>query len=288
MDVLLQTIRHADIAIYYFLSRFAGNWMLDRLMSQADLNHLFKGGVYLAALWCLWFRPSQDLAKRRTAIVSVLAGMALALIVARSVALMAPFRLRPVFDPAVVHARYSVPWTPDMENWSAFPSDHAACFFALAFGLGYIVRRLAVPALLYTLGFVCLPRLYLGLHYASDMVAGAAIGVVVTWLCLRSRWLEGLIVRRVLPTAKAKPHWFYAGAFLVTYEVAVLFDDIRNIGRALLHVANIASPRELLAMALPLLVAAVVWLWYRRHKQRGKAAPACELPTRQPRDSAVF
>src|SRR5208337_2275550 len=127
-----------------------------------------------------------------------------------------PFRLRPNYDPTLVHPSYSIPLVPDIENWSSFPSDTAAYFFALAFGLAYLLRRFAIPILLYTAAWVCLPRMYLGLHYASDIVAGIAIGITMVWVLFRSDLLQSIVARRLLVAMEAKPQWFYAIAFLVS------------------------------------------------------------------------
>jgi len=42
--------------------------------------------------------------------------------------------------------------------------------------LAYLLRRYAVTILLYTVVWVCLPRIYLGIHYVSDIVVGIVIG----------------------------------------------------------------------------------------------------------------
>ncbi len=161
----------------------------------------------------------------------------LSIIVARTIAFISPFRLRPNYDPTLVHPSYSIPLVPDIENWSSFPSDTAAYFFALAFGLAYLLRRFAIPILLYTAAWVCLPRMYLGLHYASDIVAGIAIGITMVWVLFRSDLLQSIVARRLLVAMEAKPQWFYAIAFLVSCEMATVFGGFRQAGRAILHAA---------------------------------------------------
>lgn len=127
--------------------------------------------------------------------------------------------------------------SPNLESWSGFPSDTASFFVALAFGTCYLFRRLAIPIMVYVAGWICLPRMYLGIHYASDIVAGAAIGVATVWVLLSNKWFQSSIVGRIVLFEKTSAHWFYAIAFLVSFEMASLFTDIRNVGRAVLDLA---------------------------------------------------
>ena len=58
----------------------------------------------------------------------------------------------------------------------SFPSSHSTSSFAAA----QAYSRLAPPALLYALAVpMALSRLFLGVHYPSDIVAGAALGSVI-------------------------------------------------------------------------------------------------------------
>jgi membrane-associated phospholipid phosphatase len=70
--------------------------------------------------------------------------------------------------------------------WASFPSGHTTAAFATAASLSAEVRRHDPPAarivtpLLYTgAGLVGLSRMYNNQHWASDVVAGAVIGILV-------------------------------------------------------------------------------------------------------------
>ena len=78
--------------------------------------------------------------------------------------------------------------------------------------------------------FGVLPRVYLGLHYLSDVTAGAALGVGLVFMIghfgprtLANRWSVAWAERR--------PGLAYGLAFLMSFEVATLFEDIRQVGR---------------------------------------------------------
>ena len=78
---------------------------------------------------------------------------------------------------------------------ASFPSGHAATAFAAAVAVGAFYPGVRRP-LLGLAAVVALSRVYLGVHYASDVLAGTALGVA---LGLASVWL----VRSVAPTPTA-------------------------------------------------------------------------------------
>ena len=66
----------------------------------------------------------------------------------------------------------------------SFPSGHSVTAFALAFVLSRAYPRYA--CLFYGLaGLVALSRVYLAKHFPSDVVAGAAIGILAGWIVCR-------------------------------------------------------------------------------------------------------
>jgi len=253
MIVVWEAVRSVDVGIYHVLNAFAGNRWLDYLANVEENDNLLKGGLFLAMYWYLWFRTGPDQNRRRTAILVTFAAVLVALFACRVVADIAPFRVRPMYDSGVQHQPYSFPVSPKLVNWSSCPSDNATLFFGLAFGIAYLWRRLAVPALLYAAVWICLPRMFLGVHYASDVVAGAAIGIALVWISLKMEWLQNKLGRPVLYLENAKPEIFYAAAFLASFEMGILFDDVRGAASALAHVFKVSSDREFIHVGLQVL-----------------------------------
>lgn len=71
----------------------------------------------------------------------------------------------------------------DKTNEVAFPSGHAAFFFALSFivyqynkkaGLGFFVASF----------LICFSRVFVGIHWPSDILAGLIVGVFSGWLVI--------------------------------------------------------------------------------------------------------
>ena len=78
-------------------------------------------------------------------------------------------------------------WLPHRASHS-FPSAHASVSFAFAFAVARVLaaghRLWAVPALVVA-GLVSWSRVYLGLHYPTDIVAGALVGAACSGLAGR-------------------------------------------------------------------------------------------------------
>lgn len=70
-------------------------------------------------------------------------------------------------------------------RWDAsFPSGHASSYFSLATVYALKYPRLAIPLAIVGAG-VAYSRVYLGKHYPTDVLAGAALGIGVGWLTVR-------------------------------------------------------------------------------------------------------
>ncbi|RFS15310.1 phosphatase PAP2 family protein [Emticicia sp. C21] len=91
-----------------------------------------------------------------------------------------PFQEYPYIHPAIV------------ETDPSFPSGHATAAFAAATSLSLTARKwyVTVPAYLWA-GTVAYSRLHLGVHYPSDVLAGALIGAGSAWASYKvNRWLQ--------------------------------------------------------------------------------------------------
>ena len=97
---------------------------------------------------------------------------------------MAIDRARPSLVDASLHPLVVVPQS------AAMPSGHATSAFAAAVAVGLIHPRLRVPLVgLATL--IAISRVYLGVHFPSDVVVGAALGTVIAFgVVAVAQWLR--------------------------------------------------------------------------------------------------
>ncbi|MGD1278282.1 MAG: phosphatase PAP2 family protein [Tepidisphaeraceae bacterium] len=232
-----------DQAIITFLNGFARRSPgFDRLVVFVSGDLLLKGGLFMAMVAYAWFRPDTQGSVRRTRglILATFVGAFVALLLARGLCVTMPFRPRPLATPQfVVPAGIGAEDEAAFARMSSFPSDHATLFVALSVGLLFICRPLGTVALLFASLVILLPRLYLGYHWPSDLLAGAILGTICTLLAiaLASLGRPRRLLDRLLAWAERHPAPFYAIAYLVSIQVAELFVSVRGLihFRALLH-----------------------------------------------------
>ncbi|MDE3187350.1 MAG: phosphatase PAP2 family protein [Acidobacteriota bacterium] len=233
-----------DASILHFFNRFAQHSeLMDKLIFLVTFNVLIQGGLIIAWLWWAWFRNAGTITGQREREL-VLSGAVLsiaALAAARVLALSLPFRVRPRYTPAL-HFRLPT-GSADLEmiHWSAFPSDHAVLFFSLATTLFFISRKAGILLYCYVFFIVCLPRIYLGVHFPTDIVAGALLGVGIASLSLIKR-LREFIAHPLLRWHDQSPGLFYPFFFLSTLLLSTEFESVRTIAVAGWNVMRKSAP----------------------------------------------
>ena len=145
--------------------------------------------------------------------------------------MLLPFRLRPMYQDDLA---FDLPFEVvrgEMEHWSSFPSDHAVMLYALSVGLLFASRKIGLFALVYTTVVAAFPRVYLGLHYPTDILAGALLGAVIAVIANRYG-VRSSVVRSIERVSHTSPAFFYLVFFLVSYQVAEMFHGSRDMASA--------------------------------------------------------
>jgi undecaprenyl-diphosphatase len=185
----------------------------------------------------------------------------LSVILARGLAHLLPVQMRPLVDPASGFIPFLEPAAKGFEDWSSFPSDTAAFSFALAFALIPISRRLGWGLLALSALPACLTRIYIGVHYPIDIAVGAAIGVLAVLIMHKIPIPQRFAHSGIIQGTSNHP-WFYCVAFLLTSEIAQVFDNIRDtrtFGKALLsHLGDTSTITGLIMVGVIVLVFMVV------------------------------
>lgn len=182
-----------DVAAFRFVNRLT----VHTEWAHGAASWYARDGIVLfaVALVVAWLaaRHAQDAPARVAAVVWAGAAGAAAVAVAKPVASLVA-RPRPFVALSGVHLL--VPHVPD----PGFPSDHAVAAGAVAAGLLLALRPvgLVTAVLAVVMAFT---RVYVGVHYPGDVVAGLALGALVAWggsVLLGSRMATG--ARRVAAT----------------------------------------------------------------------------------------
>ncbi len=162
-------MRSGDIVTFFWVNRAWKNGVTDRVMPA--ITHL--GG----AIWCvvlsLALLVSTDPFWQDTGI-----HLSISLLVSHLiVALCKKVMPRPRPYQVLEHVSTGRHLLQD----ASFPSGHSTAAFCMA-----TVLSIALPGLLLPFfglaALVALSRVYLGLHYPSDILTGAALGTIVAWL----------------------------------------------------------------------------------------------------------
>jgi undecaprenyl-diphosphatase len=223
-----------DANIIHFLNQFAQRSLFfDSLNDTISSNEVATAVPLVTIFWWAWFRSKSESTDDRRIIVSSLFLSTIAIFVARVLAVTLPYRERPLRNPLL---QFHLPLGESSDNlmrWSSFPSDHAVFLFSMATTAFFLSRRLGIAALFYAF-LICGSRVYLGVHYPTDILAGALLGAGIACLNLIEPLRNHLSSKPIL-WAKQSPGSFYPSFYLVTFLFGTMFDSLRTIASTVWH-----------------------------------------------------
>ena len=153
-----------DLKLFQFINDFAGRWgWLDWL------GKFFATDVaYIVVVELVLFFILKKEHRKMIAVALISAGIARGIIV--TIIRWLYHRPRPILV-TDIHALV-------VNNEWSFPSGHASFFFALAMGV-YLYNKKWGAWLFVLAALMGLARIFVGVHWPSDILAGAALGIVV-------------------------------------------------------------------------------------------------------------
>ena len=171
----MDTLMHMQALFLLFLQDTIRTPLLTRILEfTTDLGNM--GFIWVVPALLLLFKK-----KTRPLGIAVLTALVLSLLITNSVLKnlikeARPFVTYPEIIPLVTHVSASS---------YAFPSGHASASFAAApLFFHYLPKKFGIPALILAF-LVSFSRLYLGVHYPLDVLAGVVIGLGCAWLAVK-------------------------------------------------------------------------------------------------------
>jgi membrane-associated phospholipid phosphatase len=216
--------------VAYIATLWDRSTTLDLVFEQSVAYGIFGGLWYSAAIFALWIQgalPGQRDVRRRILTISLGSLVAAALTVILTHAVSWP---PPSAHPDLA-SNYLEDFTVNL-NATSFPSQSTAVYAAVAAGIYSLRKILGVCVWIGVAMLVALPRIYLGGHYFTDILAGLVVGITGYFIATR---LEATVVSRC--ETAFEYHWSQWQRFLAE---GLFFLWILQVANGFSHVVLIA------------------------------------------------
>jgi membrane-associated phospholipid phosphatase len=219
-----------DLQIAHLLARPLGKSELFDYAVQSGIAHGVLGGLWFAAALFVWYStiPDHDDTQLRDFLAAIAGGIGavlLTLLAAHFVSSVPP-----------IHNGELLAAFPEYINrmpvQNSFPSQSTAVFLATALAMFCFRKWLGALLVLGTFGLGALPRMYVGGHFLSDVLAGAACGGA--GYLLAAGTLHRLPPLPLEFRRGGRWHWMIAlGAFCWMVELGFGFPELVWLRRAI-------------------------------------------------------
>jgi membrane-associated phospholipid phosphatase len=219
-----------DRPIAKVLNNFAMGHRFANEIAHGTAYPTLQGMIVVSLIWYCWFSDGPELRARLVVGVgaAVIAGL-----IAHLLRFTVPPTFRPIFDPLL--QLHSPGVLGDIDalrayfNSPAFPSERATMFAGLSLAI-FLVRRDVGLLAFGCITAVEFSRVYLGLHYSTDIMGSFSLAAAVVWFA-QIRWGSEL-GRLFVGWERASPWTFYMCAFLASYQMTTAFEDLRELARS--------------------------------------------------------
>jgi undecaprenyl-diphosphatase len=187
----MNIIQELDTWFFAFINNFAGKWMWLDAMARLFLNDYFVPTLMAITLLLVWFDGTNHVQRtlnRRAVLVGALSA-ALANIALKMMNLLY-HRPRP-FEAVKATLLFYHPTD------SSFPSNAATLGFSIAAGV-WIYRQRWGWVMLGVAAIFGLSRVFGGVHYPLDVIAGATLGCLSAWIIHKQKTLTNLVLALIL------------------------------------------------------------------------------------------
>lgn len=179
---MLETLLNLDGGFLLFLQESVRNPILDNLM--IFITSLGNGGMIWIAATIVLLIPKKT---RKAGIMSAVALLG-SLIINNNIVKNIVQRPRPFVT--FTDLQIIIPTPSEF----SFPSGHtSSSFAAAAVFYRHLPKKLGLPAVILA-GLIGFSRLYVGVHYPTDVIAGVLMGILLSYL---AEYLVNLFVKKL-------------------------------------------------------------------------------------------
>lgn len=214
--------------------------MLDGVVRQMAHNPLFKGIFVAMVLVALWVGGSGDRNVRQAGLLATIFISVVAIGVGRSLANLLPFSSRPIHTTGLTFNMPIGGKSETLDGWSSMPSDHAVLFFAIAVSVVFVSRWVGLFLVTHAALIISLPRVFLGLHWPSDILVGALVGSLIAIVLFRPLQ-RALLVTQVPTLFERFGIVTYPLLFLSFLQIGTNFESLRQLASSLGKVIDMAQ-----------------------------------------------
>jgi len=166
--MLLGSDMGIDYSIFKFINSFVGKSAVLDYLGIFFAKYLIWVFVVLIIVLVIFYKNKKEKHLIKKSLICILGAIILSLAINYFISLCC-FRPRPFVN----HMVYQLVNKSALEK--SFPSNHATIAFAVAFAVYFWYKRIGTVLIIFAL-FIGLARVFVGVHYPLDIIAGGIIG----------------------------------------------------------------------------------------------------------------